>query len=1625
MKTEAETTAFFVKTNQAQNKINPFEQCVLCNQSSHGINKCSKYRTASEKIVELNKMKACVKCASTNHCAKDCKFRFKKACFFCNKWHFTFICPEAKPNVKSAIERKQGENKDASKGTSAHITQAEFNAGNESNDQVEDTDTVCSVVSANFFQKNFQEVDSILSTFTAKCNDDSVIRGMYDIGSQSSFIVEDLVNNVDHVVIKENINLTIKGINESKTMKSKLIEAQLKLGDAKFPVRLLTVPEININLKLPNLHKVVTSLVQKGHTLADTQLNENSVSLDKIGIILGANAAYCFQGETVKLGNNSVYLTTKFGTMLLGSIKNILKDISDLDESQHVKQEHLKDTNDEQTNSFAIGLGFEMNSINIANVQRAKDEQYTTALKDVNSMSFDNCPTKVLEDTCSYHLNKESSTDVEEDSNLGLIKHILDNSDRSEDGRMRFPLIWNPDVKHLLSKNFNLAKCVLNSNLKKFSSDKDKLYMIDDNIKDLESANIIEKIQDLDTFMEQHPTCSFLAHNSIFKPNKETSKVRIVFMSNLAEKSKEPNNLSHNQCMFSGPSINQKLSTALTQLRFDEKLLCFDIKKAFCQIELPEDDKNKLMFLWFKNVKQNDFTVEAFRNTRLSFGLRCSPTILMIALYKMLILDEKNSDLVDLKKQIYALTYMDNGAITMSNSHDLMNAYNLLPGIFGEYKFELQQFVTNDVNLKPLLEDKRDTTELFGIQWDTKKDVLSPKDKILDLGASTKRKLLKSIAENFDPFNYDGPVLNRARLFMHELQCEEKLGWDQDIGPEHKREWKNICNQINNASPITIDRCVGSRKDVYKLVCFTDASKNIYGCVIYLKNINTNQTKLLLAKNRIVGKAHEGKSIPSLELSAIVLGTETLVDVQKELTGKQNILPVRIEEACLYTDSLVCLNWLNSHVNKLDKLSKLSVFVKNRLNKVQKMCDEYPITFSFVDGIENPADLMTRATSYKTLKASNWVTGPKFLTTVDNEMSRMDILTFCIPNKKFGASKSLRQEDNKRVEVTTTPIRQESQLDNQSTQLEIEASQNVVEVESLGRIDEVEATIGIKDYSSFSKTVRITGLVLKFINKLKLKLKNKFPDKFGHLKVVENTWALAKSLVIITDQKKHFKEVFDFFDKSEKGTSKMPNIIRQLNCFVDNKGLVRVGNKMRQSASLKNNYCPILLSKSSELTNKIIKQCHESMLHSGAYVVLAEIRKQYWIPSCFNTVRKVLQACVHCKRFNARAIKLNQNDYRKFRLNPNQKPFASIALDYAGPFNTRTDNKTSKTYLLVITCLYTRAINVVVTINLTTEEFLRAFQLHTFEYGLPEFVLSDMGSQIVAGADIIQNFLNESKTLAYFQEYGCEKINFYQYTKGNHALGGLIETCVKAVKRLISGAIRNNVLKFREFEFIIKKTVSLVNKRPIAFKEALRDNKSSAVPQAITPELLLHGFELPSLDIIPNLHEVNIDDSIADENFDPIESIQNTDKKLKGVKSKLFKLYHDEFIPHLIQQATDKKSRFQPKVHKTLMVGDVVLIKEENTKRANLPLGIVEKVTTNQIGEVTDTLILKGSTKERIRRHPTVLIPLLQSKEVNDNSEKQSLPVDKVQESSPSKPKSRRLAALKSRERSRMILNDN
>ena len=1120
-------------------------------------------------------------------------------------------------------------------------------------------------------------------------------------------------------------------------------------------------------------------------------------------------------------------------------------------------------------------------------------------LNDYDS-SFDSMDSKLLEEKCNEILNYDNrEEEVESVEHSNTVDFLLNNINREQNERIIMPLPWNNTVSSHLAMNFKLAKSVLYSNKKKLSDINGGIQMYDDVIKEQYDSGVIEKISNIKSYIDENPNCSFLAHMGVFKLDRDTTKLRVVYLSNLCESSRDKSVVSHNQAIRSGPCLNHKIATALMLLRFDKYLLTFDIKKAFLNIALPPEDQNRLLFLWFNDIQKNDFTLVAYKNLRLTFGLRSSPCMLMLSLFKILILDAVNDseDIAMLKREIFHTIYMDNGGYSCDDENKLWWAYENIPKIFAPYQFHLQQFNTNCTSLEKLIsekftDDKHDQlAKLLGIVWDKEDDSIYPLPINLDTEADTRRKVLQTLNSIYDLFNVCGPVLNRAKLFLQKVQLSKDLNWDTKFPKELQHEWRKISKQANSTPLVKLNRCLGSKTDDYNLVAFTDASKLLYGVVIYLLNNITGSVSYLLSKTRVVNSAGSKKTIPALELQAIHLGVETLIAVYSDMCGDNRaVLPLKIHELLLFSDSMVAIHWLQTYAVKFDKMQKLSTFVRNRLDNIGRICETKAVKFNFIEGMENPADHLTRTVSYNRLVKTTFYVGPEIL---KSEMIESDISAE-IPNPNF-KSCEMEPKISTRMMLTT-----------------VNGSENVL---SLDR------------YSSFAKLVRVYKSVFRFIKIMKESIVKKFP----HVTETKNPGKAAFDYIIRAEQAKSYPELNVYFSQPKNKT--IPALVERLNLQIDRDGIVRVKCKLREDSKF-----PILLSQKSFLTRMIIRETHQNLAHGGVYCVLRELRSKFYIPCHFSTVKRELKNCVICQRYNGRCVKINTNSYRDFRLSPSQRPYGTVFMDYMGPFDVKT-TENSKVWVLVVSCLWSRSINLKICLSADVHDFLRALQIHIYEYGNFSFCRSDLGSQLTAGSKRIDEMLKTEETKSYLQEHGIKEVEIGHYPKGNSSLGSLVESSVKQTKLLINKSIRKNILMLPEFELLLAQVKHLVNRRPIAFKEALRGNN---LPEPITPEILVKGYELPVVTIIPELCSESSD---LDEDFKPTtEVIRRNFNKLKKVRNRAVKLYHEEFLGNLISQATNKTDRYKRTNHSEIKPGDIVLLVEDFTKRSNYRMGLVLSV---------------------------------------------------------------------------------
>ena len=1125
-----------VNVNSPDSKVNRVIECVLCksdkHDASHPIFKCPVYVNSKDKLSKLTELKGCTKCANLNHSESSCNFKFKIKCN-CKKWHFKYLCSQ---NPKSPKKDKVEP------------------VDTKSNEPKKAESTACTVYVTDAFP-NYHGSNSILPTFTGNLNGMKV-RCLKDQCCQSNFITDEIANSLNLVTIQDDVVLNVVGFNGPCEYNTRVVELNLDCGDQVRTLNAICVPEIKISLDIPNLSDIVKSFVSRGYKLADENLSSSTNKINNIGFVLGAKSAYCLRATEVTFGldQSSVYAETNLGIVLLGDGPSIINNAM-----------YLPNLNKPNENVFAVSLNeLEINNdFDICNSIKSRSDIvneiesndnfsiFNYNVNDLNEQSNlskfenpegfeisaidfnENIDRKLLNKATEQMLDLEykqinyvencKDDDVTSEQNFKLIQYVLDNTTRDKDGRLVMPLLWRNEVAHLLGKNFQLAKNILISNFNKLKNKPNHLKLMNESFKEQIKSGILSPISNLDSFLIENPNYSFLPHMGVFKLNRETTKCRVVYLSNLCQLDKtKPMTVSHNQAIHSGPCLNSKISIALINLRFDKKILIFDLQKAFNQILLSDNDSSRLLSLWFKDVENGDYSIVAYRNVRLMFGLRCSPTILMLGLYKLLVQDSINDcpETRKLKLLIYNNFYMDNGAITASSTDILIKFYKILDSIFNPYGFLIQQLISNDFAVQqiidPTCEKLSSETKLLGTLWNCSEDTLFTQPISLDKEANTKRKILASIASQYDLNNFNGPILNRSRVFMHSLQCCKELGWDDPLSKDKLKEWRNIVVQANSSPPIKVPRCIGSRSDEYRLIVFTDTSKVMYGVVIYILNLTLNKISFLMAKNRIVSSKLQNKSIPALELQAVLLGTQCLIELYQDLSGPCCTVPVNISSLELYCDSMVSLSWLDADVNKLAKTQKRTVFVQNRIDEIKRLCEIKPVTFRFISGSENPADYISRCVSYKQLVKTNYMTGPLVETLIDPD--KTDTLSVCIPNPKIN-------DVDKVLGFSTQVV-----------------------------LDNVSPLFNFNDVSSFSKIITKYKNVLSFIYKLKARVKER-TNLFRDFDSNSDPYIDSISKLIKVEQQKYFPDIFEFF-VSKKPISETPNLVSQLNVFKDEDGIL-------------------------------------------------------------------------------------------------------------------------------------------------------------------------------------------------------------------------------------------------------------------------------------------------------------------------------------------------------------------------------------------------------------------------------------------------------------------------------------
>ncbi|GFU75838.1 uncharacterized protein TNCV_1652971 [Trichonephila clavipes] len=369
------------------------------------------------------------------------------------------------------------------------------------------------------------------------------------------------------------------------------------------------------------------------------------------------------------------------------------------------------------------------------------------------------------------------------------------------------------------SKDIALKR--LGSLWNRLARDKNYLNLYREFLRDYERLGHMKEVTN-----ETDPDITYYAtHHGIYRPEKSTTKLRVVFnCSSLTD-----NGISLNDIQYNGGVIQEDLYAQM--LRFRTYTESFGVK-----VNMNHPKFHEL--------------------STVTYGTVSAPYLAQRTLTQLSMDEEANFPIA--ASVLRNNLYMDDvlcGAATLEEAIVLRQQ---LKGILKSAGMELHNLCANHEKLSPDPEQNYNfatltETKTLGVSWKPNLDCLLIKVKVC-LDSYTKRDVLSTIAKIFDPVGLMAPVISKAKIFLQRL-WRSKLEWNDLLPAEEYREWQQFLVSLENINNIEIPRRIlVAFPEVIEIHGFADASERCYGAAVYCKSKNLKSetlVRLITSKSRV------------------------------------------------------------------------------------------------------------------------------------------------------------------------------------------------------------------------------------------------------------------------------------------------------------------------------------------------------------------------------------------------------------------------------------------------------------------------------------------------------------------------------------------------------------------------------------------------------------------------------------------------------------------------------------------------------------------------------------------------------------------------------------------------------
>ncbi|KAG1661276.1 hypothetical protein GQR58_021514 [Nymphon striatum] len=767
----------------------------------------------------------------------------------------------------------------------------------------------------------------------------------------------------------------------------------------------------------------------------------------------------------------------------------------------------------------------------------------------------------------------------------------------------------------------------------------------------------------------------YLPHHPHVRESSESTKIRPVFNASF----KGSNNVSLNDCLEQGPNLNPTVSEVLIRFRRWRFAVSADVRKAFLQVELNENDQDVHRFL----LRSDSGETREMKFVRVTFGINCSPFLLSATIRHHLSRFPPSFVINELSENLYVDDFLS-GADSKFEAQELFSQANQVMKGAGMI---LTKWSSNNSSI--IGEDNKELQnfkKVLGMSWDSVSDCFTFVGVDLpdiEVVRYTKRVVLSLIARVFDPLGLVLPFTVTAKFLFQDI-WRLGLNWDDDLPSECQESFKRWLIELHTLQEVSVPRqyLQGNWSDIsvaLELHAFGDASLKGYGACVYIRYIKSDgQYKSTLVRACARVAPLERKTLPRLELLGALVTAQLLCSVIRDLR-----LPPDTNYTC-WSDSMVALGWIRSSP------SRWKQWVANRVAKIQSLTNLK--RWRHIEGIENPADFVTRGVSgVKLVHSVLWWNGPSIL------HQSGDIVTADQRSIPKIYTNSVVEAERK-IEVTGVSL------------VCVENSQ----------------MFQMERWSTLNKAYRVIAWVLRFTSR---------PPKSQRApSLSENDYIKARLAFVNILQNQYFSQEIN----NLKSGIKIPKDSKlvKFSPILDDDGFIRVGGRIQLSELAYESKHPLILPRCHGVM-LLVKFIHLFRNHAGVDTMITCLKSEFEIIGVRQIAKAVKKACVSCQKIDVRACNEPTAPLPKARVTKSPV-FTVTGIDFAGPiFCSDLPNK--KYYICLFVCAVVRAIHLELVDSLTSEDFILAFRRFAALKRVPSIVYSDNGKNLVGGQRILSS----------------------------------------------------------------------------------------------------------------------------------------------------------------------------------------------------------------------------------------------------------------------------------------------